>query len=117
MPGGASAASGSLLEKTGDETDWVKRKEIYQHIFKHEEELWFKMEKKPLKDKHSLKRCVLPSCLLLHPHPTNPTPPHSIPLFRHMLRSSSCARGRWVWPSSTTQGQKARRARDQTTSL
>ena len=69
-----------LLEKTGDETDWVKRKEIYEHIFKHEEELWFKMEKKPLKETPSIKRCVLPNCCLPCPHHTNPVPHHSISL-------------------------------------
>ena len=68
-----------LLEKTGDETDWVKRKEIYEHIFKHEEELWFKMEKTPLKQHAALKKVraakfpfvpPLPLPILSHPTPS-----------------------------------------------
>ena len=77
-----------LLEKTGDETDWVKRKEIYEHIFKHEEELWFKMEKTPLKPRVEFKKVRAAKLLFAQPSPyqSRSTPLHLT--FRHMLRSA-----------------------------
>ena len=77
-----------LLEKTGDETDWVKRKEIYEHIFKHEEELWFKMEKTPLKNNVQYKKVRAAKLLFAQPSPYQSlyTPLHLT--FRHMLRSA-----------------------------
>ena len=103
-------ALSTLLEKTGDETDWVTRKEIYHRIYSYDSGLWSKMEHIEFQDSTDFKKVRAPSCLLLHPHTTNPNPPHSIPLFRHMLRLKARS-WRWIWPSSTT-GGKDSRARD-----
>jgi hypothetical protein len=40
-------ALSTLLEKTGDELQWVMRREIYVQIDKHDQELWLKMKKRP----------------------------------------------------------------------
>ena len=103
-------ALSTLLEKTGDETDWVTRKEIYHRIYSYDSGLWSKMEHIEFQDSTDFKKVRAPSCLSLHPHTTNPNPPHSIPLFRHMLRLKARS-WRWIWPSSTT-GGKDSRARD-----
>ena len=83
-----------LLEKTGNQINWVKRRDIYQYIFDQDRKLWSKMEKKPLKEKTPFKNVSGQACLSLYPHPTNPTPPHPLPLFRQVTRSAARLR---VW--------------------
>ena len=103
-------ALSTLLEKTDDESNWVTRKEIYHRIYSYDSGLWSKMEHIEFQDSTDFKKVRAPSCLLLHPHTTNPNPPHSISLFRHMLRLKARS-WRWIWPSSTT-GKQDSRARD-----
>ena len=74
-------ALSTLLEKTDDELQWVLRREIYEQISKHDQELWLKMERIPWK-KGTLFEKVRAAKLSLHtnPHPANPTAPHLTPL-------------------------------------
>ena len=49
-------ALSTLLEKTGDETDWVTRKEIYHRIYSYDSGLWSKMEHIEFQDSTDFKK-------------------------------------------------------------
>ena len=102
-------ALSTLLQKTDGERQWVLRREIYAEISEYNQELWLKMETRPWKKGALFNkvRAAKLSFFCSNPHPTNPNPPHSDPLFRHILRS----RARWRrWRFATKITQMGRRS-------